>query len=115
MKITKMNVTAITIPLKEKFQVSFRFVTDTNVIILELETDEGITGVGEVVPLPRFNGQTVESITAAIDRYMRPYIIGENNNDIPKGGKVRKPLSPLKPEYVEDIKNALISGGLINS
>ena len=78
MKITKMNLTAITIPLKEKFQVSFRFVTDTNVIILELETDEGITGVGEVVPLPRFNGQTVESITAAIDRYMRPYIIGEN-------------------------------------
>ena len=71
MKITKMNVTALTIPLKEKFQVSFRFVTDTNVIIVELETDDGITGVGEVTPLPRFNGQTVESINNTLEGFLK--------------------------------------------
>tara|TARA_B100000315_G_C14545523_1_gene573035 strand:+ start:239 stop:1207 length:969 start_codon:yes stop_codon:yes gene_type:complete len=51
---------------------------------------------------------TIPALKIAMD------LVGKNNNGIPKGGKVRKPLSPLKPEYVEDIKNALISGRLIN-
>ncbi len=78
MIITALRVTSVKLPLKEVFQVSFRVVTDADVVLLELETDEGLIGVGEVVPLPRFNGQSVESVTAAIEQYMRPYIVGED-------------------------------------
>ncbi len=78
MIITAMRVTSVKLPLKEVFQVSFGVVADTDVVLLELETDEGLIGVGEVVPLPRFNGQSVESVTAAIEQYMRPYIVGED-------------------------------------
>jgi len=50
-------------------------------VIVRIETDEGITGIGESACDIAFFGETVEAVKAAIDRYMGPILIGRDPFD----------------------------------
>ena len=45
-------------------------------VIVRVETDQGITGLGEATPDIGFFGETLEEVKTAIDRYMGPRLIG---------------------------------------
>jgi len=50
-------------------------------VIVKIETDEGLTGIGESNSDIAFFGETVEAVKAAIDRYMAPILIGKDPFD----------------------------------
>lgn len=51
-------------------------------VILEVLTDQGVTGLGEAAPWEVFSG-TAEAMAAALDIYLRPVLIGADPRRIP--------------------------------
>ena len=47
MKVTKVKTTPLAIPFRESYYYSHGVAEGINVVLVEVETDEGITGVGE--------------------------------------------------------------------
>ena len=78
MKITNLKTTRLAIENKTIYHYSLGAPQGSNCILVEIETDEGITGVGEVT-----GGQHVD----ALDVFLRssvPLILGENPFEIEK-------------------------------
>lgn len=53
-----------------------------DVVYAAVSTSEGVVGWGEASPWPLFTG-TAEANAAALDRYLRPAVIGQRLRDIP--------------------------------
>ncbi len=68
MKITEVRATAVNVPLRAPIRWSWGLRKSTTRIIVEIETDEGITGIGE----------TMGRVGADAIRYESRKIIGEN-------------------------------------
>ena len=75
MKITKINTKRVKIPLVEPFHISLGVITHAEQILVEIETDEGLVGIGEGSAAVLISGETLESIEAGI-RIMEKEIIG---------------------------------------
>jgi L-alanine-DL-glutamate epimerase-like enolase superfamily enzyme len=50
-------------------------------IVVRMDTDQGVTGVGETAPDIAFFGETLEEVKTAIDRYFGPRLIGKDPFD----------------------------------
>ena len=50
-------------------------------VVVWIDTDEGITGIGETCPDIGFFGETLEEVKAAIDGYLGPRLIGKDPFD----------------------------------
>ena len=50
-------------------------------LLTRIETDEGVTGIGESTVDIGFFGQTLEEVRAAIDDYLGPQLIGKDPRD----------------------------------
>jgi len=75
-KITKVKATPITIPFHIPVVLSFGVVDKRSYVVLQIETEQGPTGIGEAAPLPIYSEESVESVKFAIDRYLAPAAIG---------------------------------------
>lgn len=84
MKITAVKTFAVRIPLKpERRMISAlgqHVVSDY--VIVRLETDAGIDGVGEATVMCRWSGETVWGAKAIIDHIFAPKVIGLDVADI---------------------------------
>lgn len=78
MKITKIELFAIRLPLKEPFVISYTTYQDMPTIIIRLETDEGLIGYGESTPDEHVTGETWESTFSVLKNTLAPALIGEN-------------------------------------
>jgi L-alanine-DL-glutamate epimerase-like enolase superfamily enzyme len=76
MKITKLKTTTLSVPYREPEFVSVGTRRGVTEILVEIETDEGITGLGESLSRP--NARVVE---AAIQS-MAPFLIGADPRNI---------------------------------
>ncbi|MEX0343788.1 MAG: enolase C-terminal domain-like protein [Rhizobiaceae bacterium] len=74
-KIELIRVHSVSIPAKAVHSHGSGDVAAINAVLLEIVTDTGITGWGEASPWPVFTG-TAEANAAALDHYLRPYLIG---------------------------------------
>jgi len=101
MKITRIYTTPIRIPLKRFFYNSEWAGTKREwggrlsrispkrpspileYVLVHIETDEGISGLGEAPADIGFFGQTMEAIQVAIDDYLGPQLAGKEPFDIP--------------------------------
>lgn len=101
MKITRIYTTPIRIPLRCFFYNSENAGTKCEwggrlsrvtpkrpspileYVLVRIETDEGITGIGEAPADIGFFGQFLESIQYAIDDYLGPQLVGREPWDIP--------------------------------
>ena len=50
-------------------------------VVVRIETDDGIVGIGEAQPDIGFFGQTSEEVTASIEDYLGPQLIGKDPFD----------------------------------
>ena len=75
MKVVSYTYTRVSIPLEVPFKIALRTVDHTDVVLLRLDTDEGLVGYGEAAPEPCVTGETVASIEAALD-LMAPQVVG---------------------------------------
>jgi o-succinylbenzoate synthase len=97
MKITSIEVFPIAIPLKQPFKTSKAQQTMGNFVIVKVHTDEGIIGLGEGDPRPHMTGETLETTTYVLKKYICPHLIGENPLDIAKIHNIMDRLIELNP------------------
>jgi L-alanine-DL-glutamate epimerase-like enolase superfamily enzyme len=83
MKITAVKCHMVTIPYKNPYRMAPGETKHKKQIIVLVETDEGITGIGETgVTLIERGGETQEAIYFSIQKYMAPLVIGMDPFDI---------------------------------
>jgi L-alanine-DL-glutamate epimerase-like enolase superfamily enzyme len=77
MKITRMTCDMVTIPYKNPYKMAPGETTKKKQIIIVVETDEGISGVGETgVTLVERGGETQEAIYITLRKYFAPLLVG---------------------------------------
>ncbi len=78
MKITDLKVTVIDIPRASVLTTSYGSIDYATTLLIEIETDEGITGIGQVSVDAPFYGETAEGMLVNIRTHIAPALIGEN-------------------------------------
>ncbi len=81
-KIEKVEINQINLPLKEPFIISYKSYESIPSIIIKVYTDEGIVGFGESVPDEHVTGESVDSVFVALTEYLIPAVIGEDPRNI---------------------------------
>ncbi len=75
MKISDIRTTLLHAPLKNPFITSLRRVDALEDLVVIIECDDGSVGYGEGAPTPVITGETIGSMTAAIE-LIKPFLIG---------------------------------------
>lgn len=82
MRITKVEVVPFGVPIK-KFADAYAEFHQSNAVLVKIHSDDGTIGFGEACAWePEFYGETLESVSAAIEKYAAPRIIGLDPLDI---------------------------------
>ncbi len=82
MKITDIKLGMLRVPLKTPFKTALRSVDAIEDIIVLIETDSGHVGYGEVPQTAVITGDTHGSIVFAIDRIIKPRLLGMDVADL---------------------------------
>ena len=83
MKITDVVCQMVTIPYRNPYRMAPGVTKHKRQVIVQIRTDEGITGVGETgVTLVERGGETQEGIYIALRKYFTPALIGKNPLEI---------------------------------
>ena len=84
MKIERLQVIPFGIPIR-KFADAYTGFSVSNAVLVKIYTDDGYFGYGEACAWePEFYGETLESVSTTIERYIAPKIIGEDPHNINK-------------------------------
>ena len=81
MKITDIRYEVIHIPMRAPLKVAFTEISDITNVLVKVQTDEGIWGIGEAAPFSPVMGDTVETILIALKTF-KPALIGMDVMDI---------------------------------
>lgn len=76
MKISDIKVGRIAIPLKKPFKTALRTVEAIDDIVVRITTDSGLVGWGEAAPTAVITGDTIGSISYAVENVIAGQIIG---------------------------------------
>lgn len=76
MKITKITLGEVNIPLVTPFKTALRTVDHVNDIVVRIDTDSGEAGFGEAPPTAVITGDTKGSIVCAVRDFIAPTILG---------------------------------------
>ncbi len=82
MKITEIIARAINIPRQSRLTTSYGSIDYAITILLEIKTDEGITGYGQASVDAPFYGETGEGMLVNIRKHLVPALLGKNPFDI---------------------------------
>lgn len=78
MKITRIETTPIRLPMSVKKPWRYGVQTEACSVILQVHTDEGIVGFGEIDAAPHESGEGVRGIIEAIEDSLWPVLEGED-------------------------------------
>lgn len=84
MKITRLETIPVRVPLKPGLMTKTahgEHVT-SDYVILRVDTDVGLVGLGEATVAPRWSGETSESCVAAIQTLFAPALVGKDARQI---------------------------------
>ncbi|MDP6583885.1 MAG: hypothetical protein QF535_04455, partial [Anaerolineales bacterium] len=82
MKITDMTSYIASIPRQRSLNTYYGDIPDTKTITVLVNTDDGITGIGQTLSHAPHYGDTAESIKNNIDNHIKPAILGQDPFDI---------------------------------
>lgn len=82
MKIRKIEVGEVNIPLVTPFKTALRTVDSVHDLIVRVTADDGQVGYGEAPPTAVITGDTMGSIRCAIEDFIAPSLIGMDILDI---------------------------------
>lgn len=94
MVISSLRYQTLRVPLFEPFRIALREVNYTEVVVVQLTTDDGTVGYGEAAPEPCVTGETPGTITAALE-YLSPALEG---------------IDPFSIERVHRVMDRLVVG-----
>lgn len=79
MEITKVEAFPVYIPVQIAFSTSLGATPPKRKhVVVVVQTDEGITGIGEAAPSPTYHEESQESILHSIREYYGPALVGED-------------------------------------
>ncbi len=81
MKITKVRLGRISVPLRVPFKTALRSVDSVEDVIVEIHTDCGAIGYGEAPPTGPITGDTTGAIIGAIQDHIAKTIVGRDVDD----------------------------------
>ncbi len=81
MKITALRTTAFRIPLARAIGFAHGAMADTRNVLIEVETDAGLTGIAEAPSRPFIYGESQASIVAAVRDWFAPALVGTDPFD----------------------------------
>ena len=81
MKITKVRLGTISVPLRVPFKTALRSVNSVEDIIVEIHTDTGHIGYGEAPPTGAITGDTTGAILGALNDHIIKTIVGKEVDD----------------------------------
>ncbi len=81
MKITKVRLGRISVPLRVPFKTALRSVNSVEDVIVEIHTDTGAVGYGEAPPTGAITGDTTGAIIGAIQDHIANSILGRDVDD----------------------------------
>ncbi len=84
MKITSIKAYPVSIPFKVPFVVWRGTARTKDHVIVVVETDEGIQGIGEAPPFLYYAAETQEDVVTTVERYITPLLIDENPFNLEK-------------------------------
>lgn len=78
MKIARVSATPVEIPRKGEFlpKTAHGETSASRYVILEIETDTGLIGIGEVTCSPRWNGEEALGTTAVVEKTLASAVVG---------------------------------------
>lgn len=84
MKIRQITTYMIDVPIRKELMITSSLGTHskTRLVVLKLDTDDGITGIGEATVTPKWSGETAWGCKAMIDQYLAPAVEGIAIDDI---------------------------------
>lgn len=84
MKITSLEPIPILVPLKQGMttKTAHGEHIDSPYVLVEVHTDDGITGVGEATLSPRWSGETSPGCVAAMRDVLAPAVVGADPRDV---------------------------------
>ena len=79
MKISKIDITPVSLPMR-LFTDAYSGYDKGEFALVSIETDEGITGYGEAPcsVTVGFYGETLETVSLSLKKYLAPKLIGED-------------------------------------
>ena len=84
MKITDLLVKQIALPLKQTFKIALGTDYEYVGVVIRIETDEEIVGIGEASPSARITGETTKTVIDVIENKLKPLLIGKSPLDMEK-------------------------------
>src|SRR5687768_12647746 len=110
MRITKITSYAVDVPVRQELAITSSLGTHTvtRLVLLRLDTDEGITGVGEATVAPRWSGETAWGAKAMLDHYVAPAVVGLPVDDIPGALAAMDRVAVLNPFAKAAIEMAML-------
>lgn len=83
MKICKIRIRCINVPLLKKYIVSgLGAIESTQSVVIEMFTDEGITGLGETDPALSFTGESQQTVVTVLRYHLGPAVLGMDPFDL---------------------------------
>jgi len=76
MKITAIHAIPVSIPFKKPFVVWRGVAKMKDHVIVRVETDEGLVGIGEASPFLYYASETQQDVVATVRDYIAPLVIG---------------------------------------
>ena len=96
MKITAIKISAVNIPTLKSYHIAVMgTITNTQSVILEIFTDQGLVGIGETDPALMFTGESQQTVMAMLKHHLAPAILG---------------MDPLSIEAIHTRMNAVCVG-----
>jgi L-alanine-DL-glutamate epimerase-like enolase superfamily enzyme len=80
-QITSIEIYKSPIRLKQPFKISLGILTHAENVIIKINTDEGLTGLGECSPFMTINGESMETCFV-VGQYLAKILKGKNPLDI---------------------------------
>lgn len=85
LKIRSLETLTVEVPIRRELMITSSLGTHdvTRLVLLRLETEDGVTGSGEATVTPIWSGESAWGAKEMIDRYLAPAVLGRSVDDIP--------------------------------
>lgn len=77
MRIERVRIHQFAVPLHEPFVTALKPIPELERVLVEIETDTGIVGLGEGAPAYEVTGETQRSTAAVLTDVLAPLLVGE--------------------------------------
>ena len=82
MKITEVEAIPVAVPVRTPLKMAGATVSTRTAILVRLQTDEGLVGIGEGVVAPYFTGETLGSAVHVVRDLYTPLLLGADPFDV---------------------------------